>query len=100
MTKPEAVGLSSERLARLDRAMTEKYVDSGQLPGFLVQIFRRGELAHASQAGFMDIAASASDAARSTKRGAMSAPPEPHPTWRTCRPRPGGLEGKRGLAVL
>jgi CubicO group peptidase (beta-lactamase class C family) len=55
MTKPEAVGLSSERLARLDRAMTEKYVDSGQLPGFLVQIFRRGELAHASQAGFMDI---------------------------------------------
>jgi CubicO group peptidase (beta-lactamase class C family) len=55
MTKPEAVGLSSERLARLDRAMTEKYVDSGQLPGFLLQVFRRGELAHASQAGFMDI---------------------------------------------
>ena len=55
MTKPEAVGLSRERLERLDRIMTEKYVDSGQLPGFLVQIFRRGELAHASQAGFMDI---------------------------------------------
>jgi CubicO group peptidase (beta-lactamase class C family) len=55
MTKPESVGLSADRLARLDRAMTEKYVDTGQLPGFLVQVFRRGELAHTGMSGFMDI---------------------------------------------
>jgi CubicO group peptidase (beta-lactamase class C family) len=53
--KPEAVGLSSERLDRLHRRMAEKYVDSGLLPGFLVQVFRRGELAHASAAGSIDI---------------------------------------------
>jgi CubicO group peptidase (beta-lactamase class C family) len=55
MTKPEAVGLSRERLERLDRIMTEKYVDSGELPGFLVQVFRRGELAHTGLSGFIDI---------------------------------------------
>jgi CubicO group peptidase (beta-lactamase class C family) len=55
MSKPESVGLSSERLKRLDRIMAEKYVDTGLLPGFLVQVFRRGELAHQGQAGFMDI---------------------------------------------
>ncbi|HTK78807.1 MAG TPA: serine hydrolase domain-containing protein [Rhizomicrobium sp.] len=55
MTKPESVGLSSERLARLDRAMTEKYVDTQLLPGFLVQVFRRGELAHTGMSGFIDI---------------------------------------------
>ena len=54
--KPESAGLSSERLDRLHRRMTEKYVDSGMLPGFVVQIFRRGELAHSSTAGVMDIA--------------------------------------------
>lgn len=49
------MGLSRERLERLDRIMTEKYVDAGHLPGFLVQVFRRGELAHQGIAGFMDI---------------------------------------------
>ncbi len=46
MSKPEAVGLSSARLGRLDRVMTERYVESGALPGFQVTIWRRGELAH------------------------------------------------------
>jgi CubicO group peptidase (beta-lactamase class C family) len=55
MTKPESVGLSRERLQRLDRAMTEKYVHTQLLPGFLVQVFRRGELAHTGIAGHMDI---------------------------------------------
>jgi CubicO group peptidase (beta-lactamase class C family) len=55
MTKPESVGLSRERLQRLDRAMTEKYVDTALLPGFLVQVFRRGELAHTGLSGHMDI---------------------------------------------
>src|SRR5262249_11559332 len=55
MTKPESVGLSAMRLERLDRAMTEEYVDTQQLPGFLVQVFRRGALAHTGTAGRMDI---------------------------------------------
>ncbi len=53
--KPESIGLSSGRLDRLHRRITEKYVDSGLLPGFVVQIFRRGELARSSAAGSMDI---------------------------------------------
>ena len=53
--KPESVGLSSERLDRLHRRIAEKYVDTGLLPGFVVQVFRRGELAHGSAAGLMDI---------------------------------------------
>ena len=53
--KPESIGLSSGRLDRLHRRITERYVDSGLLPGFVVQIFRRGELARSSAAGSMDI---------------------------------------------
>jgi CubicO group peptidase (beta-lactamase class C family) len=55
MSKPEQVGLSSERLARLDSVMTEKYVKTGLLPGYLLQVFRRGELAHTGLSGHMDI---------------------------------------------
>jgi len=55
MSKPEEVGLSGERLARLDAAMKAKYVDSGALPGFLLQVFRRGQLAHTGMTGSMDL---------------------------------------------
>jgi len=55
MAKPESVGLSSKRLETLDRRMKEVYVDSGMLPGIQTQIWRKGELAHASVAGSMDL---------------------------------------------
>lgn len=55
MAKPESVGLSSKRLETLDRRMKEVYVDSGLLPGIQTQIWRKGELAHASVAGSMDL---------------------------------------------
>jgi CubicO group peptidase (beta-lactamase class C family) len=55
MTKPEAVGLSSARLARLDAVMKARYVDSGQLPGLLTQVWRKGALVHTGMAGLMDI---------------------------------------------
>jgi CubicO group peptidase (beta-lactamase class C family) len=55
MGKPESVGLSSKRLAILDRVMKERYVDTGLLPGFHTQVWRRGELAHNGMAGSMDI---------------------------------------------
>jgi len=55
MGKPENVGLSSKRLATLDRVMKERYVDTGLLPGWHTQVFRRGELAHNSMTGQMDL---------------------------------------------
>ena len=53
--KPEAVGLSASRLARLDDLMKRRYVDTGRLPGVLTQVFRRGELAHTGMAGHIDL---------------------------------------------
>ena len=40
----ESVGLSSSRLALLDRTMKERYVDSGLLPGILTMVYRGGQL--------------------------------------------------------
>jgi CubicO group peptidase (beta-lactamase class C family) len=50
---PEEVGLSSERLLRLDAAM-QKAVDSGELPGVVVLIARDGQLAYAKSFGWQD----------------------------------------------
>jgi CubicO group peptidase (beta-lactamase class C family) len=55
MAKPESAGLSSKRLELLDRRMKEVYVDSGILPGFQTQIWRRGTLAHNACIGSMDL---------------------------------------------
>ncbi|HVP85682.1 MAG TPA: serine hydrolase domain-containing protein [Rhizomicrobium sp.] len=55
MSKPEAAGFSSARLARLDQVMKARYVDSGQLPGMLTQVWRKGALVHTAMAGLMDI---------------------------------------------
>jgi CubicO group peptidase (beta-lactamase class C family) len=54
MATAERVGLSSERLALLDRVMKARYVDTGMLPGFHTMIHRDGELAHDSCVGLMD----------------------------------------------
>jgi len=48
-------GLSTERLARLDRIMAAKYVETGRLPGILTQIYRRGEIVHTGMAGHIDL---------------------------------------------
>jgi CubicO group peptidase (beta-lactamase class C family) len=40
--RPETVGLSSERLARIDDWM-KRYVDAGKLPGMMTVIARRGQ---------------------------------------------------------
>jgi CubicO group peptidase (beta-lactamase class C family) len=55
MMKPEDVGLSSARLARLDEVMKRRYVDGGYLPGLLTYVYRKGHLAHTSLAGQMDL---------------------------------------------
>ena len=53
--KPETVGMSSARLARLDEVMKRRYVDSGYLPGMLTQVYRKGQLVHTGICGQMDI---------------------------------------------
>jgi CubicO group peptidase (beta-lactamase class C family) len=55
LMKPEKVGMSAARLARLDEVMKRRYVDAGYLPGMLTYIFRRGELVHNGICGQMDI---------------------------------------------
>jgi CubicO group peptidase (beta-lactamase class C family) len=55
VTTPETVGMSRARLARLDEVMKRRYVDSGQLPGILTQVHRKGELVHTGMAGQMDL---------------------------------------------
>jgi len=55
MVKPESVGMSSARLARLDEVMKRRYVDGGDLPGLLTQVYRKGELVHTGLSGHMDL---------------------------------------------
>ena len=53
--KPETVGMSSARLARLDEIMTRRYVDGGYLPGILTYVYRKGHLVHTGISGHMDL---------------------------------------------
>jgi CubicO group peptidase (beta-lactamase class C family) len=55
--KPESVGMSSERLARIAPAM-QKYIDAELTPGIITAIVRKGKLIHFEVQGEMDIAAS------------------------------------------
>ena len=50
---PEEVGMSSDRLGRLDAAM-HKAVESGELPGAVVLIARDGQLVYAKSFGWQD----------------------------------------------
>ncbi|MES2032644.1 MAG: serine hydrolase domain-containing protein [Pseudomonadota bacterium] len=45
MTKPESLGLSTERLGRIAAFLDERYIKTGKLPCAQVQVFRRGKLA-------------------------------------------------------
>jgi CubicO group peptidase (beta-lactamase class C family) len=52
---PEKVGLSSERLARMDKAIHAK-VDSGRIPGVVVVVARHGRVVHVDAYGAADVA--------------------------------------------
>ena len=52
--KPEAVGLSSQRLERIDQFLKAKYIDTGRLKGALLLVARRGEVAHLRAQGLAD----------------------------------------------
>lgn len=52
--KPEAVGLSSERLQRINQVV-QRYIDSGQITGATTMVARRGKIAHFEAQGLMDL---------------------------------------------
>ncbi len=49
--KPESLGMCSQRLARIDRFIADKYIESGKLPCAQLQITRQGQLVHQSVLG-------------------------------------------------
>ena len=55
-TDPAEVGFDAGRLARLDRRLA-RWVDDGQLPGFLVTVARHGHLVHVGSAGYRHVEA-------------------------------------------
>src|SRR5262245_50455630 len=55
LSKPEEVGLSSERLTRMDKAIHE-YVDAGRTPGVVTLIARHGKVVHVDAYGKADLA--------------------------------------------
>jgi CubicO group peptidase (beta-lactamase class C family) len=55
-TDPAEVGLDAERLRRVDRRLA-RWVDEGQLPGFLVTVARHGRLVHVGRYGHADVEA-------------------------------------------
>ena len=56
--KPEEVGLSSERLARIGAILRDD-VERGRIPGAVIMVARRGKLAYVEAVGFRDKAAGA-----------------------------------------
>jgi CubicO group peptidase (beta-lactamase class C family) len=52
--KPEDVGLSSERLQRINE-LVHRYIESGQISGAVTMVSRRGRVAHFEAQGLMDI---------------------------------------------
>ncbi|HVR28668.1 MAG TPA: serine hydrolase domain-containing protein [Thermoanaerobaculia bacterium] len=54
MARPEEVGLSSERLARLDDHLRRRYVEPGKLAGCLTLVARDGHVAWVSKLGERD----------------------------------------------
>lgn len=53
---PEAVGMSSERLLRINQKM-QQHIDSGKIQGAVTAVARRGKLVHFETHGLMDVEA-------------------------------------------
>jgi len=54
-TTPEAVGLSTAGLAKIDAALADA-VAAGQLPGVSILVARHGKVAHRAVIGVMNLA--------------------------------------------
>jgi CubicO group peptidase (beta-lactamase class C family) len=53
-SKPEDVGLSSERLQRIGQ-LVQRYIDDGQITGAVTMVARQGRVAHFEAQGLMDL---------------------------------------------
>lgn len=51
---PEKVGLSAERLKRIDR-LVQRYIDQGEIAGAVTLVARKGQIAHLNAQGVMDL---------------------------------------------
>jgi CubicO group peptidase (beta-lactamase class C family) len=54
--KPEDVGLSSERLQRINQ-LVQRYIDDSQITGAITMVSRKGQVAHFEAQGLMDVEA-------------------------------------------
>ena len=54
MTRPQSLGLSTERLKRIDAFFDTKYVQTGKLPFAMTLVARKGEVAHHGFTGLAD----------------------------------------------
>ena len=48
------LGFSEQRLERIDRFLSERYIATGKLAGAQLTVFRRGHIAHQSTLGLAD----------------------------------------------
>ncbi|HWK25843.1 MAG TPA: serine hydrolase domain-containing protein [Solirubrobacter sp.] len=55
---PAQAGFDATRLTRIDRYY-QRYVDEGQLPGYLVVVARDGRIVHVAKGGYRDVGARA-----------------------------------------
>ncbi len=55
IVRPETVGLSSARLARIEAHLARRYVDQKKIAGALTLVARRGRIAYCSPLGMLDV---------------------------------------------
>ena len=55
IVKPEEVGLSGERLARIEQHLNRRYIEPKKIAGTLTLVARHGQVAYLSPLGLMDI---------------------------------------------
>ena len=63
MVEPEAVGLSTDRLSRIDTVM-EKHIAEKKIAGAVTLVARHGKIAYIGAHGMMDVEAEKTDEAR------------------------------------
>ncbi|MCY3837105.1 MAG: serine hydrolase [Gammaproteobacteria bacterium] len=56
VAEPESVGMSTERLLRIDAAM-QRHIDAGNIQGAVTAVARRGKVVHFKAHGLMDVEA-------------------------------------------
>ncbi len=54
-SKSPAAGMSASRLETIDRFLLSRYIDPGRIPGAVMLVARRGEIAHLSTLGMADV---------------------------------------------